>query len=790
MINVIFIKLWFRKLVRNKMYSVTSILGLTIGFSAFILIALFVRFELSWDKSHLNYDRIYRIQRRFSQVLYTTNGNDVSPHSRAFTAQMIEGHFPEFDMLSVTRENGAAFLFADVEHKVYDDMGLYADSCFFKLFTYQFEAGDRNTALNEPFTIVLSGNTATRLWGKESALGKTVLLEKKYPLKVTGIYKDLPFNSSLRPDYIISFATLKSLQNISRNDIGAGNCMIYAMLKTGVDAKQTEAKIKNLFANYENIKNEKLELCPLSKVYLNFNDRNDYLIVLKLFGLIGIFILAMSGFNYINLSLAKASMRGKEVAVKKVIGSRHQSLVFQFLSETVAISLVALLFAFIFAKLFLPFFSIIVDKQIELSLQNDGGFILLTILIAVVTGILSGIYPAWFMASNKVIKLFKGNLFNKKCNSVNLKKILITSQFAISLFLIVLTLSFSMQIKYITQKDLGFEKDGLLYAEVNVSENGVMFDQFRSHLLQYPEIENVSMSGNLPFVRFGGGMTNWEGNDPDIKINCRFNQVSYDYISVLKTQLVAGRNFSSDFPGDIEKACIINETAARCFGWDDPIGKRINDNRLTVVGVVHDFIYQDMHNPVDPSVLILAPKEMKGDWIFGFRVENSNHEKAKEILTAELEKILPNDPFEIRDVPMAFNNENSFKIYHSVNKTLLFFTFINVLLAVVGMVGLVSYSVARRTKEIGIRRINGSSSLRIFYLLNSEYYWLVIYALGIAFPAAWLAYNSFPSANKLQAQPWVFISGAIVMLVIILISTSYETIKAAIRNPADALRYE
>ncbi|QGY44645.1 FtsX-like permease family protein [Maribellus comscasis] len=791
MINTIFLKLWFRKLVRNKIYSATNILGLTIGFSAFILIALFVRFEFNWDKNHQNYKRIYRIQRQFTQTLYTTNGNDISPHTRAFTAQMIEGHFPEFEKISVIRENGGSFLFTDSEHKIYDDKGIHADSCFFDLFTYEFIAGNKSTALNEPFTVALSETVAEKLFGDNSALDKTVLLDKKYPLKVTGVYKDLPFNTSLRPTYIISFATLKPLKNIARNNSWSGDCMTYALLNQGASHKQAEAKIRDLFTKYENIKNEKLQLCPLSKVYLNFNDKNDYLIVLKLFGLIGIFILTMAGFNYINLSLAKASMRGKEVAVKKAIGSKRNSLVLQFLSETVVVSLIALIFAFLVAELFLPVFSNIVDKQIELIWRNDWKFILSTILIAVITGIFSGTYPAWFMASNKITDLVKGNFYSKKrSSSFNLKKVLVTSQFAISLFLIVLTLSFSMQIKYIAEKDLGFEKEGLLYAEVTVSETEVMFDQLRSRLLQYPEIKDVSMSKNLPFVRFGGGSVNWEGGDPNVKINCRFNDVSYDYISVLDAKLVAGRNFSSHFRGDAGNACIINETAARCFGWEDPIGKRINDNKLKVVGVVKDFVYQDMHNPVDPSILVLAPNTVKGNWIFAFRSEKEMQKRAKEVLASELEKIFPNDPFEIRDVPLAFNSENSFKIYHSVNKTLLFFTFINVLLAVVGMFGLVSYSVTRRTKEIGIRKINGSSSLRIFHLLNKEYYWLVTYALGIAFPTAWLAYASLPSANKLPAQPWVFILGAAMLLIIILISTSYETIKAASKNPVESLRYE
>jgi len=788
--NLLFFKIWLRKLTQNKIYSVANIVGLTIGFTAFILISLFVRYELNWDKNHDNYNRIYRVQRHYEKTAYAANGNDISPHSRPATAGLIEGNFPEIEKVSVIRENGDIYLSTDEEHQVFSNKGIHADSCFFDIFTYQFVAGNPKTALTVPNSIVLSETMANSLFGEASAIDKTVLLEKKYPLKVAGVYKDLPFNTSLRPDYIISFSTLKFLRQITRNDVWTGDCMTYVLLKPGANAQLAESKIKDVFSVYESIKNEKLQLCPLSKVYLNFNDRNDYIIVLKLFALIGIFILVMSGFNFINLSLAKASMRGKEVAVKKVIGSKQNSLVFQFLGETIIISLVSLAIAFVIAYFFLPVFSNVVDKHIEFHFINDWKFMLLTVLVAVSTGFLSGVYPAWFLASHKITSLFKGEFFHKKRESFSLKKALITFQFAISLFLIVVTLSFSNQIKFITQKEPGFEKEGLLYAKVSVSENEVLFDQLRNRILQYPEISNVSVSQNLPFVSYGGGMTNWEGNDPEEKINCRFNQISYDYLSVLEAKMVAGRNFSIDYPGDAGKACIINESAAKCFGWDDPIGKRINDNRLTIIGVVSNYIYQDMHNPIDPAVLTLAPNVVKGDWIFAFRIDKNQLQRSRDILTAELKSAFPYDPFEIRDLPSAFNNENSYRVYHSINKSLYFFTFLNVLLAIVGMFGLVSFSVSRRTKEIGIRKINGSSSLLIFNLLNSEYLVLILYSLIVAFPSAWYVYSKIPSANKLPAQPWVFVLGIILLVGIVLISTSYLTVKAATRNPIEALRYE
>lgn len=787
--NIIFLKLSLRKLFKTKVYSIANLLGLTIGFAAFILIALFIRYELNWDKSHENYNRIYRVQRNMTNALHTSSGNNISPHTSAITAQLIEEQYPEFEELSVIRDCGSTYLGTDDEHLVHEEDGINADTCFFNVFSYQFIEGDKNTALNQPYAVVLSETLARKLFEKTDVLGKTIFLEKKHPLTVSGVYKDLPFNSSLRPSFIISFSTLKPLRNIDQSSLWVGDCMTFALLQPEISAQRAEDKIKHLFTDYESMKHDELQLCSLSKVYLNFNDSSDYLVILKLFGLIGIFILVMSGFNYINLSLAQASMRGKEVAVKKVIGSRKQSLVLQFLSETTTVSLIALLMALLLAKLFLPIFNNVVDKQIAFNLLNDWTFMLLMFVVALGTGLLSGIYPAWFMASSKIVILFKGNIFNKQQNSFSLKKALITFQFAISLFLIVLTASFSMQIKHITEKDLGFKEEGLLYTEINVSDNKTIFYQLRDRLKKHPGLKDVSMSKHFPFVSQGGGTTNWEGGNSNDKVVCRFNHVSSNYLSLLNAKLIAGRNFLPG-AGNIGKSCIINETAAKCFGWDDPIGKRLSDNQLTVVGVVKDFIYHDMHNPVEPGIYILAPNTIEGNWTFAFRSNNSKNTALRAVLDAELQKTFPKDPFEIHDFPSAFKSENAFMIYQSVNNTLLFFSLLNVLLAIVGMFGLVSFAVARRTKEIGIRKINGSSPAGIFHLLNREYYVLLLLAILMAFPGALIVYNLLPSANKLPAQPWVFISAAILLFLIVQVSTSYATIKAAARNPIKALRYE
>lgn len=784
------LKISIRNLLKHKLFSLINITGLALGFTAFILISLFVRFELSWDKSNINYDNIYRIQRHYSKTLYAMDGNDISPHTRAITAQLIEKQFPEIRKVTVIRENGGKFLASDPSRQVFNEKGICADSCFFNVFTYNFLEGTQARSLDEPFSIVLSKTMANRLFGDKRALGEAVTLEKKFVVNVTGVYEDLPENSSVRPDYIISFSSLAKTGGIKRSDIWSGDCMTYALLNTGVDYKQVAGKIRHVFSGFKGIEFEELQLCPMKKIYLNFNGRGDYIVALVLYGFIGLFILIISAFNYINLTIANASVRGREVALKKVSGSTRAALIFQFLGETTVTAFIAVLLAFELASSFLPVFSGIINRHLTLNLIADRAFILMITGISLLAGLISGIYPALILSSQKILALFKGGMSSKGITKLSLRNTLVSFQFAISIFLILITLSFSLQIRYLSRKNLGFNKENILYSRMSVSNREVTFDQLRNRILQHSEFLNGCMCENLPFVSFGGGMTNWEGGDPNEKISCRFNTVSYDFVKNLGISVISGRDFSRDFPGDIGKSCLINETAARCFGWDDPIGKRLSNNRLTVVGVVKNYIFKDIHNGIEPAILVLGDQSTAGNWTFAFRILPGTEQRAKSILTAELLKSFPDDPFEVHDLPTAFSTENTFKLYHSINSTILFFTVFNIFLAMIGLFGLVSFTVFRRTKEIGLRKINGCSSPTIFYLLSRDYYIMMIFAILIAFPAAFWTYYQIPGADKLPPQPWVYLLGAGIIFVIILLTTSYLTIKAATGNPVEALRYE
>jgi putative ABC transport system permease protein len=784
-------KISTRSLLKNKTLSLISITGLALGFTAFIIIGLFIIYEFNWDTHNEHYDRIHRVQRHYIKTSFAMDGNDISPHSSAITASLLE-QYPEIEKVTVLRENLGKHLSRDGFQQFYDETGICADTNFFSVFTYHFVEGANDKVIDTPFTIVLSKSMADKLFNGETALGRTVTLEKKYELKVMGVYADLPINSTLRPSYIVSFSTLERTDGIKRDDLYTGDCMNYALLKPGVDHKVLEQKIKNLFKPFKYFEFEELQLCPMSMLHISFNGRKDFYVMLGIFGLIALFILLMSAFNYINLTIANASTRGKEVAVKKLNGSKRKTLIIQFLGESIFQTFIASVFALILVKIILPVYNTIVNTGIEFDPFTNWQLVSLILLLSLVIGFISGIYPAFLISSHQVVDLFKKGMTNHGNNGINVRRLLVSFQFAISIVLICLSLFFVVQLNYMTTKHLGFEKQDLLYVKLSSSETGKKFDDLRERVLHNPEIIEASMSKNLPFVNLSGGMINWEGSAPDEKISYRPNEVSFEFVKNMGITILDGRDFSRQLPSDIHSACLINEAALKCFNWDNPIGKRINNNKWTVVGVVKDYYYKDMHNHIEPAVLVLASGEMNGDWSFAFRYNSGSREKARKILESTFAQVFPNDPFEFHDLAEAFHNESTIKLYQSIKKSILFFTAFNIFLAIIGLFGLVSFATLRRTKEIGVRKINGGSVGEIFLILNREFFVLLCFSLILAWPIAYMVFMTLPGANRIGMNVWIWIPpiAALVAFIIVVATTSLQTYRAATRNPVEALRYE
>ncbi|TVR75650.1 MAG: FtsX-like permease family protein [Marinilabiliales bacterium] len=785
MSGIIF-RISMRNLLKNRFTSLVSLLGLMVGFVAVVLVALFIKYELSWDKHNENYDRIFIVQRDIALSARNSGTGSITPFTPPVTAPLLE-EYPGFERVASVYQVGDRFLSVSAERQYRIDRGIYADRNFFDVFTCSFADGRLPDEFGQPFTVVISESLAGRLFEGEAAEGMVVTLDGKHELMVAGVYNDLPLNSTIRPEYIISLPTLLRTEGIGRDDIIPASFMTFVMLGEGAGREAAEAAVRDLFAGRDGMEMETLRLGALAGMRLD--SVPDYYNIIWIFGLIGVFILSMSVFNYVNLTIAGSSIRGKEIAIKKMSGCKRPGLILQFLGESVVVSVIGFAISIYLASLLLPFFNSIMGTAIDPNFFHDWRVTAILAAGAAGIGLLAGAYPAFLMSSNSIVNLFKGE-FKAGSDRIKLRKVLVLLQFSISVFLICLSLFFLVQVNHLTSKDIGFDRENMIYVQLTTPAEEICFEDFRSRLLQSPAILNASMSDNLPFVNFGGGMINWEGADPGTRVRYRPNSVSWDFVGNLGISLVDGRDFSRDYPSDVHNACLVNETAVRYFGWDNPIGKRLDNNRYTVVGVVADYHVMDIHNPLDPVVLTLAPGEMTGSRVYAFRYLPGYRDEAVGLLASEFSRVFPDDPFVIEELESAFMNENAYRSYQTVKKSVLLFTGFSLFLAVTGLLGLVSFSVLRRTKEIGIRKINGCPDGVIFLLLNREFFILLGISLALAWPGAWLVHNAFPGAYKLPLYPWILISSAAAIVTVTLAATGWQTWRAAIRNPVEALRYE
>lgn len=777
----------FRNLVKHRLYSSINILGLSIGFTAYILINLFLTYEYSWDKCNVNYDKIYRVQTKA-----TLGGRDEYwRQTPAAVTDLLTEKFPEFEQVALVREAWGEYLSSKNIQPFFEPDGYYADAQLLNILTFHFLQGNQHQALADPMSIVLSKKLADKLFPGENAYGKSILVEKKFNMKVTGIYEDLPQNTVLRPTYMISIASFKTTKNWKDYRTNWGiSFQNYVLLKKGTNASEVNKKIANLInTNHEDKVVQKLYLCPMSKLYLMPTDRADYMIAIYSYASLAIFLLLLASINYINLTTANASLRAKEIAVRKINGSAKASLIVQFLGETIVLSLIAVNFSLVFANLLLPEFNQIVDREIGYAYLNNWHFLSQTVGTAILVGIISGIYPAFVLSSFKPISLLRGNLFRNIKGRMVPKKILVTFQYAVAMFLIIQSLFVYKQINFMMKKDLGFTKENLLITNIRSTNENIDYEELRNKLLKHPEIIDITYSSNLPFHGNNGWPMTWEGNPTDEKIDVRFNYVSIDYVRTLQMTIVKGRDFLRDFPSDKEKACLLNEAACKRFGWKDPIGKMV-DGQFRVVGVVKDFHPYSTQELIPPFLIRLRKENTCNNGMYTFRIMPGKLTDARKIVKEEMEASFPNDPFDITSFTDDFNRYGSFQTWFSINKTFFFFTVLIILLAIIGIYGLVSFSASRKTKEIGIRKVHGSSLTAIYFNLISEFLIMLAIAICFAWPAAYQMYHLIPGSYKYGLTIWEFLFATSLILVITLLTTSYQIIKVTRTNPIKALRYE
>ncbi len=788
-----YLKIFLRNLIKHPGYTISNLSSLAIGMTTCILILLFVRYEYNWNTYNKNYERAYRVQ----QKVIFKDGVEIYGQTGYQLAAELKKQIPEIENAAVIKNIWSEYLSTSDKLSFNEKNGCYADGNIFKVLTYEFIQGDSAASLSAPYSIVITKELAEKYFPGENAFGKMIKTSKNKSLKVTGIIKNLPFNLDYRPDYFVSLSTYRDVADWKDyeklENINASIFFTFVTLKPNVSLKAVNDKIYNFTDRYVENNFKKIYLKPLAELHLTANERDDIKIALYYISAFAVFVLALVCINFINLSTANSFLRKKEIGVRKVVGAARSSLFTQFIGETLFFTIIAMSISFVLVQLLLPSFNVIVARQITLNFARDYGFVLLMVLSFIITGILAGIYPALYLSGFQPVQIIKGNVsFFKRSGKGSsksfLRKALVTLQFCISIGLLVGTVFVVKQVHFMKTKNLGFEKENLLIGSVYGSVKEGSFESFKNELTTNSNILNVAISDNAPFHGNWSKEINWEGAGPNDELSVRYNEISYDFIDTYKMKIVMGRNFSKNFSTDNE-ACIINETFAKALGWKNPIGKRIDDSKYTIIGVVKDFHPYSVHEIIPPFYMVLNPNEIKNGQVYSIRIKPGTFDESASFVRGEFRSFFPDAIIEVT----TFENEIDFgtkSVWEIVEKLFLGFSIIAILIAANGLFGMISFATQRRIKEIGVRKVFGANSPQLYLMISKEYAFILLFAILNALPAGYFVTHTTPGAYKYQMQilDYFFSIGIIVLTA--LLATVYHTTKAVLSNPVDTLRDE
>ncbi|MBT6997987.1 MAG: FtsX-like permease family protein [Prolixibacteraceae bacterium] len=776
-----FILITWRNIRRRKMLSAIQILCLSVGLAAFILIARYVQYEKDYDKFNENYERIYRTQ------TYRINDRmDETAQVVVPLAKYIRDNVPEVENAIVTNEVWAEYLSADGEHVYKERRGIIAPSDIFDMFSFKLIRGNKEDVLDEVNSVVLSESMAEKYFPGQDAMGKTIFDERKQELLVTGIMQDIPEQSSISATY---FKSNVGLLKSHGDNWGNSSFEIFVLLKPNVLPNTVSDKIKDVLRNFDKESKQVLYIRPLSKLHLNERAQDDRGSIIFFFSFIGILTLLLASVSFMNLTTSFSTMRSVEIGIRKVSGSNRNIIRLQFLIEAILIAFISLAFAIIIVYLLLPLFNSVVNRNIELQPSQNPVFILFLLVTVLVTGFIGGSYPALIISRFKPVTVLKGKSPLKKGKLSGLNA-MVYFQFILSVVLITSSIWMYKQVNFLKNKDLGYQKENLLRCTLPEIESNVSYQQVRQRILENPGIENMTLSINSPLHSNWGTRLKYQGGPVDDHAYSRWNQASADYVNTMSMQVVKGRDFSNDFSAD-NKTCLVNESAVNKFGWDNPIGKWIENGvgRYTVVGVIKDFHIDDVHSPILPYFLLLREEGFANYNDLTFKINPESTKSSLAHINSVLRETFPNTLFEVSGYDVG-TNRIELEIWTSAQNTFAFFTIMAVLIAAMGLFGLVVFASQRRIKEIGIRKVQGARAEQILPLITKQFLILVLAANIIVFPLAKLIENVSPGQYKYQFTIWDLFIVLGISVFVTLSSSGFQAIKASRLNPVEALRYE
>ncbi|AEV97578.1 cell division protein FtsX [Niastella koreensis] len=788
-----YFKIAFRNLWRHRVFSFINIMGLTVGMTACLLIFLYVRFELSYDKFHPRADRIYRMVadlRTPSETVYPSGPAwAVGPH--------LQYDLPEVE--AFTRVNYDNLLVRKGDIKFNEDDAIWADSAFFNIFGFPLLKGDPHTALSQPFSIVLSETAAKKYFGKEDPMGKTLLITGEgKPAIVTGVMKDMPENTLIKSDLVLSMNTITRVFEKGIDDEwGNYGALTYVLLKHGSNAQALQKKFPAFLDKWNGTEMKKMQMFPtlllepLKDVYLKStrDGSKGNMMNVYVFSIIAIFILVIACINFINLTTARASERAKEVGIRKVAGAVRGQLARQFIGESVIICLISFLLTLGLSSLLLSSFNELAGKIISTGIFSNIGLLFLLLGIALLIGLLAGIYPAFILSSFKPIMVLKGRFATGAKGSI-LRKSLVITQFAISTALIIGTIIVYRQMQFMRSRDLGFKKDQVLVVDTNGDNNTQTFQKLVANL---PNVKATTLSGSVPGSGHQGAYSEVENVKGDLQIaNLDLYFVDFDYIPLYDIKMAAGRPFDRAYKTDSSKAMVLNEAAVKILGYHSPqdaIGKRFKQwgREGQIIGVIKDFHYHSLQSPIKPLTMRI---EFNRFGLLSVKVNPTNTQATIAAIEKEFKTVIPNRPFSYYFMDEFFDRQ--YRSEERFGRLFLDFAVLAIFISCLGLLGLASYSTMQRTREIGIRKVMGASVSNIINLLSKEFLKLVIISFFIAAPIAWYLMNKWllDFAYRTVISWWVFAGAGILAVLIALITISIQALKAAMANPVKSLRTE
>jgi putative ABC transport system permease protein len=779
-----YLKIVFRSMKKYKGYSFINIGGLAVGLACVILLSLWINFEVSYDRFHENSDDLYQVINK----LFLPNGD-----LRFFTntpgalANALKMERPEIRNASRAVDRTEVLL--GTEDKRFMERVRFVDPAFLEMFSFEFIQGNPKTALSQPHSIILTENMAEKYFTEQGALGQEILIGQNRSFLVTGVIKEMPANSFLDSLSLVPITALRDMGwGIDR--WGGGNYDTYVHLEEKTDLEFFNAQIRGFYDKHaSNWVPSKLSLRPITRIHLYELNGGGPIVYVYIFSGLTVFILLLAMVNFTNLSTARSVLRTKEIGVRKTVGAYRQQLTRQILTESILVALMSGCLAVVIADLFLPVLNHITGARIRFDF--NGEMALFLIGVVVLTGVISGIYPAFILSSIRPVRAIKGVVDTGK-KSPLFRKVLIAFQFSLSIFMIIAMFGVNKQLKYLRTKDLGYNRDNILSIGL-AREVSSQYTTVRNELMRNPDILSITRSSSRmdeEYTTTGEDAIMWEGKPNDIIMpKTHLMRVDPEFIETMRIDMVDGRFFSDEFPADRTESAVINETALETMGLKSPIGKRLTiwNRNFRIIGVIKDFHFYSLHDEIQPLIFVHRFADYRNIFI---RINSQNMPETVGFIQNKIKEIVPGYISDIR-----FLDENLNNIYMTEQRMVTatkYFTFLAIFISCIGLFGLASFSARQRIKEVAIRKVLGASLGNLVHQLFKEILICVIAANIVVYPIAYFVLQGWLQNYAYRTTPGlgIFFLASVLTLALAFLSVGWNILKASLANPVDSLRYE